>query len=437
MKIKPISQGWKTFYVIWSGQAVSTLGTAMSRFALMIWAYQLTQTATSLALLGFFNYGTLIICSPLAGVLVDRLERKHLLLLTDFCCAIMSAIILGLNLTGSLQIWHLYLLEALTGAFESVQYPAYQASVSLLLPSEDFTRATSLNGLSDSLSRILAPVLAAVLLPVAGIKLILMLDLVTFGVAFVSLLISRIPQPAAETQSHESHWLSDIKAGYFFMRNRPGLMGLVTIYAFINLFAGLTYFSIISAMILARSNQNAITLSWVESALGMGGVIGGIVLSIWGGPKHRVRGLLLATGISFLFGDGTFAFGRILPVWMVAGFVSTFFIPFITSPNQSIWQSKTPPEIQGRVFALRGMLQMATIPLGYLAAGPLADHLFEPAMRNGGTLATYFGWITGVGPGAGMALMFACTAIGGFLTAVIGYSVNGVRNVENDLPDAL
>ena len=130
-----------------------------------------------------------------------------------------------------------------------------------------------------------------------------------------------------------------------------------------------------------------------------------------------------------------FCLGRSLPFWMLAGFVSNVFIPFITAPNQAIWQCKVPPEMQGRVFSLRGMMQMVTIPIGYLLAGPLADHVFEPGMRAGGHLVQMFGWLAGTGPGSGMGLMFACTAIGGCLTAIVSYSIPEVRQVERDLPD--
>ncbi len=437
MKTYQKPTGWKTFYTIWAGQSISTLGTAMSRFALMVWAYQQSSLATTLALLGFFNYGALVLASPIAGVLVDRFSRKKLMLLSDFCSAIMSATILFLSMTNHLQIWHLYVLEALTGVFESIQYPAYQSSITLLLPGEGYTRASSINSLSDSASRILAPVLAALLLPTTGIQSILIIDLASFGFALATLAVSHILQlKETGNPDKKKHWVTEICEGAAFISQRPGLRGLLTIYSFINLFAGLTYYSIISAMILARSGQNALTLSWVESALGLGGVIGGALLTIWGGPRKRVKTLLFATGASFLLGDGSFAFGKTLPIWLFAGFNSTFFIPFITAPNHSIWQSKTPPEIQGRVFSLRGMLQMCTIPIGFLAAGPLADRVFEPAMQPDGVLAPYLGHLIGTGPGTGMAFMFVFTAIGGFLTAVFGYLSRPVRNVEKDLPDA-
>lgn len=438
MKFKYLSSGWKTYYRIWGGQTVSLVGTAMSRFALMIWAYQQTGAATTLALLGFFNFGTIVLCSSFSGIVVDRMKRKHVMLLADSLAALMSAAILFLFSTNQLQIWHLYLLEGLTGLFESFHYPAYQASVTLLVLKEDFTRASSLNGLGESAARTVAPVLAGFLLPLAGLRVVLLLDLITFFAAFGTLWFSSIPQPEDGRDSgiYPNNRVS-AKAGLEFIRLRPGLIGLTLVFMSINLWAGLTYYSILPAMILARSGQSTMALSWVEAALGLGGITGGVLLTMWGGPKRRVRGLLLVTIFSFLLGDGIFALGRSLPFWVIAGFISNFSVPFISAPNQAIWQAKTPPELQGRVFALRGMFQMATIPIGYLAAGPLADRLFEPAMEVGSHLAGNLGFITGTGPGAGMALMFIFTAIGGMLTGIVGFASPSLRNVERDLPDAV
>ncbi|GAP22252.1 MFS transporter [Leptolinea tardivitalis] len=433
----PSSSGWKTFYRIWGGQTVSLVGTAMSRFALMIWAYQQTGSATTLALLGFFNFGAIVLCSSFSGVVVDRIKRKTVMLLSDTCAALMSAVILYLFTVGRLQIWHLYLLETMTGMFEAFQYPAYQAAITLLVPRSDFTRTSSLNSLSESSARVIAPVLAGLLLPAAGLKVVLMLDLLTFFAAFGTLLVSHIPQPEQADGSDLKENQVSLRAGWDFIRTRPGLICLIFLFALINLFAGLTYYSIISPMILARSGNSTLALSWVEASLGLGGIAGGLILSAWGGPKQKVKGLLLITGLSFIMGDGTFAFGRSLPFWVLAGFISNLSVPFISGPNQAIWQAKTPPELQGRVFALRGMLQMITIPIGYLAAGPLADHVFEPGMAAGGSLAGIFGWISGIGPGAGMGLMFACTALGGLVTSIVGYSMKPLRYVEQDLPDAV
>lgn len=156
---------------------------------------------------------------------------------------------------------------------------------------------------------------------------------------------------------------------------------------------------------------------------------------MWGGPKRRIHGILVAAGISFLLGDFLFAIGREVIIWMVAAFVAAFFIPFIFAANRAIWQSKVPTALQGRVFSVQGMLQRAMMPVGYLVAGPLADHVFEPAMSANGALAPIFGYLTGTGPGAGMALMFAGTAILGTMMCVLGYAFRAVRRLETDLPD--
>jgi MFS family permease len=410
----------------------------MTRFALMIWAYQQTGAATTVAMLGFFGFGSLVLTSSFSGIVVDRIKRKWVMLLADTCAALTSAAILLLFASGQLQIWHLYIMEVFLGMFDAFQYPAYQASITLLVPKEDFTRASSMTGLSDSSARIIAPVLAGLILPLAGLQTVLLVDLTTFFIAFGTLVFSHIPQPEKPTGvDGEAGSKRTSREGWDFIRTRPGLVGLIGLFASINMCAGLTYYSILSPMILARSGNSTLALSWVESALGLGGVIGGILLSIWGGPKKRIRGLLVVTTVSFLLCDGTFAFGRSLPIWILAGFFANLSVPFITAPNQAIWQVKTPPELQGRVFAVRGMLQMLTIPLGYLVAGPLADKVFEPAMNVGGWLSSTFGWISGAGPGAGMGLMFAISALGGTLTGLIGFCIPAIRNVESELPDVV
>jgi hypothetical protein len=202
-----------------------------------------------------------------------------------------------------------------------------------------------------------------------------------------------------------------------------------------NLFAALTYYSILPAMILARTANDQLALATVQGALGVGGMAGGLLISIWGGSKKRIHVCLMGAALSFLVGDLLMAVGRIVSVWMVAAFLAAVFIPFITSAERAIWQSKVAPGVQGRVFSTKGMFQQATLPIGYLLAGPLADRVFEPAMAVGGSLSDVFGWLVGTGPGAGMGLMFACTSILGTAMSLSGYLFRSVRNVEMDLPD--
>jgi MFS family permease len=429
--------GMQTFILIWLGQLVSLLGTAMTRFALLIWAYQQTGEATTLALLGFFSFIPYILVSPFAGVVVDKVNRRWIMILTDLGAGIMTLSMLSLYLTGHLEIWHLYLAQAITGAFEAFQLPAYAAATTLLVPKAFYSRANGLRSLADSASQVIAPFIAGFLLILIDIHGIMWIDVATFLMAVTSLLLVRIPSPPTEPvelHQNEALW-QRLSFGFNYIFRRQGLLALLLIFVGLNFFATLTYFSILPALILARTGNDELALAIVQSALGIGGVAGGLMVSFWGGPKRRIHAILAGAALSFLLGDFLFAIGHSLPVWVAAAFLAAIFIPFITSANSAIWQSKVAPQVQGRVFSVKGMLQQCSMPLGYLLAGPLADYVFEPAMAPGGAMAGMFGWLVGTGPGAGMALMFVVTSISGMAMGLSGYLFRAVRQVEDDLPD--
>jgi hypothetical protein len=172
----------------------------------------------------------------------------------------------------------------------------------------------------------------------------------------------------------------------------------------------------------------------VQSAIGVGGLVGGIALSVWGGPKRRIHGVL--TGL-ILVTVGMLLVGLAQePIfWVLAAFFTIFFVPIINGSSQAIWQTKVAPDVQGRVFAARGMIAQVGAPLAMLIAGPLADRVFEPAMMSEGSWAPTFGWLVGHGPGAGMSLMFVFAGALGILVGCAGYLIPIVRNVEAILPD--
>jgi DHA3 family macrolide efflux protein-like MFS transporter len=430
------SSGMKTFTIIWFGQLVSLMGTAMTRFALMIWAYNQTGEATTLALLGFFAYIFQILLSPVAGVIVDRLDRRLILLLSDLGSVIMTGALLLMFAMDNLQIWHLYVAEALTGAFEAFQVPAYTAATTMLVPKKHFARASGMRSLAMDSSRVIAPFAAGALLTVIDISGIMLIDIVTFFAAFGTLLIVRIPRPPVTTEGRAAHgsWRHETRAGFAYISGRPGLFGLMWVFAGINFFATLAYFSILPPMILARTGNDQVTLATVQSMLGLGGIVGGILLSVWGGPRKQIHAICLGTALSYLSGDLFFAIGRTPQVWIIAAFCTAVFIPFISGANRAIWQEKVAPDMQGRVFAAEGMVRSCANALGFLVAGPLADRLFEPVMMPGGGLAGVFGPLVGTGPGAGMALIFLFTAFCGTLISLSGYLIPALRNVERDLP---
>ena len=436
---KPVN-GMRTFTIIWFGQFVSSLGTGMTRFAFLIWAYQQTAAdgnpATTLALLGFFAWLPYILLSPIAGVWVDRLDRRLVLVLADLGSGLTTAVVLLLYLTGDLQIWHLYLLEGLTSAFDAFQGPAYIAATSTLLSKQAYGRANGMRSLAQDGSQIAAPVLAGVLLPWIGIDGVMGIDLATFGVAMLTLLLVKLPvvrQTIAREQ--KERFLTQVSFGFRYIFARKGLLGLMLIFMGIEFFATLTYFAVLPALILGRTGGDETALGIVQAALGGAGFVGGLLLSIWGLPRRKIHAIFGFCALSFLCGDLLFATGRTLTAWIIAACVAAVFIPFIVGADRTIWQSKVAPHLQGRVFSIAGMFRGAMKPLGYLLAGPLADRVFGPAMQPGGALTPIFGWLVGTGPGAGIGLMFVCTAVLGAIMSLSGYFFRPIRCVDEDLPD--
>ncbi|MBI9051924.1 MAG: MFS transporter [Anaerolineaceae bacterium] len=429
----------RVFSTIWIGQLVTRLGSAMTRFALMIWAYDQTGNATTLAMLGFYSCISFIVVAPFSGVLVDRWDRRKVMMVSDFGAGIMTIVMLIFLHTGSLQIWHLYLAESLSGFFESFQSPAYSASVSLLVPENQLTRANGLNSLANYVSSALSPIFAGLILSISGLTQILVIDICTMLLALCTLAIIRIPKPECKPTNRIgiNQIFKESRFGLWYIFHRPGLAGIMIIHFFINLFGTITYFAILSPMILARTGGDTMALSTVQTSMGIAGILGALLISIWGGSGHRIRIYLLSTTISFFFADMLFAIGQSLSVWILAGVIATISIPFITSPYYALWQQKIPAEIQGRVFSVRNMFQIASQPIGFVAGGLLADFIFEPAMIAPGKMAMWLGPLIGTGAGAGMAAMFLGSALLGTLTGLAGFLFPAIRNMEKDIPNAI
>ena len=424
------------FSIVWLGQFVSMIGTGMTRFALTIWAWQITGQATALALVGFFSFAPVVLFSPLAGAIVDRVSRKTVMIASDLAAGLSTVAILVLHLTGHLQIWHLYAAGFFAGAFESFQFPAYSAAISTMVDKKHYTRANAMLGLAGSASGIIAPMLAGTFLVLIGIDRIMMVDIGTFLFAIGGLLLVAIPQPKRTEVGERAsgNLLKESVFGFKYIFASRSLTGLQLVFFSINFIATFG-FTVLAPMILARTGDSEMALATVQMAFGIGGVAGGVILSGWGGPKRRVDGVLLGMALGSVLGQVLLGLGQGLLMWSAGAFFSMFFIPFVNGSNQAIWQAKVPPEIQGKVFATRRLIAQISTPLAMLAAGPLADRLFEPAMAAGGAFARLFSPIVGSGPGSGMGLMFVIAGLIGTAIGLGGYLFRAVRDAEDLLPD--
>ena len=427
--------GMTGFTIVWVGQLVSLLGTSMTNFALTIWAFEQTGRATDLALIGFFFMVPLLIVSPMAGAIVDRNDRKFMMMVSDLASGVVTIIVLILFATGLLEVWHLYITAAISGTFQTFQWPAYSAAISTMLPKEQYARANGMISLAESGSGIFAPVLAGALLSFFGLNAVFAIDIVTFIVAIGALLVVNIPNPKrteAGAESQGSIW-KESAYGFRYILARPSLLGLQLLFFGTN-FMNALGFTVFAPMILARTGSNELIFGSVQSVTAVGGVAGGLLMSAWGGPKRLVHGVVFGWAITGI-AQSVFGAGQALPIWAVAGFLLAVTGPIINGSNQAIWQAKVAPDVQGRVFAIRRLIAWVSAPIAQLIAGPLADFVMEPAMQEGGALAGAFGWLVGTGSGAGMGLMMVVSGLFVTLVALGAFTNPAVRNAEDLLPD--
>ena len=414
----------RTFTLIWFGQLVSAIGSRMTFFALTLWAWEATGSATALALVGLFFQLPQIPTTLFAGIIVDRFNRKTLMLLGDATTAIATLIIGGLYLTQQLAIWHLYLVAMLAGGFSQIQSLAYQASLSLLVPQQQYTRAASMGAIVHYGSQIFAPALAGMLYPVIQLSGIVSIDLVTFAIAFITLLLARMPQPLP-TQSPSEHWTRQLTFGWRHLWQQPQLKALL-LFILLFVFAHDLGSALYQPMILARTGGSAQALASVSAAAGVGGVVGAVIVSLWGGPKRRGVGLLagyMGAGLSKL----VFGLGRSLPVWVPAQVCSSLNFPLLGSCRSALWMAQVAPDIQGRVFAANSLVTQVASILATGLAGPLADRLFEPAMMSNSGLANWLSPLFGSGAGAGMAVLYTACSAALLLLGISGFFVPSLR----------
>jgi MFS transporter, DHA3 family, macrolide efflux protein len=412
------------------------LGSSMAGFALTIWVWEQTGEATQLALVTLFAIVPSMLVSLFAGALVDRLNRKWLMIAGDTGTALSALLLLVLISSGDLQLWHLFLARVISGACSTLQSLAFQASLTTMLPKNQYARASGMMSLAQYSSVVGGPLLAGILLAPLGIAGILMIDLLTFLIAVTATALIRVPPPEPHTEEIPQHFWANISFGFRYIFARRPLLGLLVIVFLFNAFESLGY-PLIAPMILARTGSDEAVLGTVNAVMGLAGVMGGLLISVWGGGKRKIHGLLIGVLLTGLLGDSLMGLGQGLILWLIAGVGLEFFIPLLISSHNAIWQVKVPAALQGRVFAARGLIYEASNPISMILAALLADRVFEPAMQPNGGLAPIFGGLVGTGEGAGYALLLIVCGVLCAVVAISGYTIRSIREVEVLMPDAV
>lgn len=414
-----------TFYIFWAGQTLSQLGSAMTGFALILWAFEGKGSALTVSLMAFCSYVPYVLASLLAGGVVDRRSPKGILLACDLLAAMGTGTILAAAGQGRLTVELICNVNIFTGLMNAFQSPAASAAVGRLAPEDRLSRVSGLQALGSNLNAVLTPVLAAALYGMGGLPLVLAIDLITFAAAFLSLLVLQIPAAAQHTQRKVP--FAGLRAGVSFLQANRDILRLILTIAVINFFSRLTYENILSPMLLARSGNDRGVLATVNACMGAAGIAGGLWVARGKEIGDPFGAVYLSAALSFLSGDLLMGLGRGGYLWALAGIFASLPIPRIFAAQELILYRRIPKEMQGRVFAVRNAIQYSTIPIGILLGGWLADRVFEPFMAGGSILAQRLSRLVGSGAGSGMALMFLCTGLlgGGFCLWTYGKSRSG------------
>jgi predicted MFS family arabinose efflux permease len=425
--------GIRTFYIVWSGQLVSLVGTSLTAFGLSIFIFLETGSVTRLAAVMFAGLLPRLVIGPFAGALVDRWDRRKVMLLSDLGAGVGTMALVALYFTDNLALWNILLAVAFSGVFQAFQWPAYNAAMQVLVPQEQLGRAAGLVQLAEAIGNIGGPVIAGFLIAVGGVGGIFFVDMITFLFAVGTLLLVRFPKPVQSEAGAEGAgtlW-EETKYGFKYVWERHGLFALMLYFAMINLAFGFLG-PLFIPLGLSVTGPAQLGTAFAIGSTGM--LVGGLIASIWGGPKHRIAGIVISGGV---LGLAMIAVGfRASIIWIAAiVWIAMSVVPIMSASSQALWLSKVEPDLQGRISAVRMTVAQIAIPVSYLLVGPLADYVFEPLMADDGPLAGGIGSIIGSGPGRGYALFFMVLGFGVIVVSVVAWLYPPLRHVEAEIPD--
>ncbi|MAT45552.1 MAG: hypothetical protein CL609_24750 [Anaerolineaceae bacterium] len=433
MRFSQHFKGLEAFYAMLIGQLISTIGSGMTRFGLGVWVLSETGNTTDYTTMLFFAVFPAGIGSLFSGPFIDRWDRKKVMIFANIIASLSTLLIVILYFMDILLIWHLYIALSVNGIANAFISPSLQSSTRLLVPKNQLNKASGLAQLLRPMETIIAPGLAGFIVGVFGLGVIFIIDFVTFVVSVSLLLMTIIPLPKrSDDFSGKMNFWSEFISGIRYIKERPAfifLMVLFTVTMF--LLPGMAY-SLVTPMVLSFQTERVLGL--ILSAYGLGSIIGGVLLTLWSETRSRMSGILTAMTFS---GIAAIIIGLWENPWTIGfGFFLTgmSFI-FVIGLNRVIWQIKSAPEVQGRIFSLMTTLGVAGQALGILAAGPLVSRVFGPMLETGGKLTNSVGLLIGVGPSRGMALLFILL---GFLVlgiVLISSVIPSFRNLESHIPD--
>lgn len=404
----------KDFFILWSTQSVSQLGSSITAFALTLWLYEKTGSSLSTAALTICSYAPYVIMSIFAGALTDRFNKKTTMLFCDVFAAVCTLIVFALFRTDRLVIWHLYALNAVSGLMNTIQQPVSEVAMTLIVPEKYYQKTSGFRSLSRSLISILNPLIATALYSFIGLHGVIAVDIGSFLIAFTALLFFiRIP----ETERIQSERVLDLaREGLLFLKETPLILTLILFMSCVNLVAS-AFDATLPGYVLPNPKGGSSVLGIVTSCSGIAMIIGSLIVSVMPKPKNRVKVIYL----TMLFSLGTenflLAFSREPVLWCIGQIIGWILVPVMDANLDVILRTTIPTRLQGRVYACRNTFQFFTIPIGLFFGGFMVDRVCEPFMSVYGGLPI-LSMLFGTGKGSGAALMMFVLGISGSLLCI-------------------
>jgi MFS transporter, DHA3 family, macrolide efflux protein len=363
----------KLFALVWLGQLVSKIGSGLSVFVLGVWLYQLTGSVTRFAVMYMCMSVPVVLLSPIAGALVDRFYRRTALIFTEGVGALSMSVVALLVYNGLLNIWLVYCVALLIAVCNTIKWQALSTATSLIVNESDFGRTSGMLQLAEGIVSILSPLLGGMLLGILAPSLVILVTVPTFLFAILVLLIVSMPEPRSISTNSlvKKNLWREMAFGWAYITARPGLLSLLIYFATTNFLTGM-FALLLTPLVLSLASAQ--TLGVVQAIAGVGMVAGSLLMTAWRGPRIRVDVILifmLLSGVSILVAGAKPSITCVT----LANFVVVFSLPFVVSSSQAIWQTKVPPNLQGKVFGIRRMITQASYPLSYLLVGPITENI--------------------------------------------------------------
>ena len=353
----------KTFFVLWSTQSLSQLGSAMTGFALTLWVYEKTGSALQTALLSICSYAPYVLMSIFAGALSDRWNKKKVMLVCDAFAACCTILVFVLLKTDLLRPVHIYILNSINGLMNTVQQPASDVAMTMITPEKYYQKTSGMRSFSNSLVTVLNPVLATAFFAFAGMEMVICVDLITFTIAFTVLLFwVRFPAVANKNTDKKEPVFMTAKEGLRYLRSHDLILVLILFLAGVNLVAS-AFGAVLPAFVLPRENGGEKVLGIVTSCAGIAMLIGSFVVTILPQPKNRIRVIYLTMLISLGTENYLLAFSRIPIVWCLGQLIGWILVPLMNANLDVILRTTIPLDMQGRIYSCRNTLQFFTIPI--------------------------------------------------------------------------